>query len=258
MELTILGAHNLESRDTRMVCLLVDGVLALDAGGLTSGLSFQEQDRVQAILLSHRHYDHIRDVPALAINFYFYRHRRRSLDVHAPDHVLEALTSHLTNGVLYPRFHQSPSAESPTLRLHPIPPLTPVQVLGYQVLAVPLSHAVPAVGYQVTSGDGKSFFYSGDAGPELPWEAVSPQLIVIELTLSDEYLEFALATGHLTPHLLARELERFRRLKGYLPPVVLVHMSPLLEDQIREEVAGVASELGADICLGYEGMKVCL
>ena len=35
MELRVLGVHNLESADTRMEAHLIDGVLALDAGGLT-------------------------------------------------------------------------------------------------------------------------------------------------------------------------------------------------------------------------------
>ncbi len=40
MNIRVLGAHNTESRTTRYMSLLVDGILALDAGGLTSSLSF--------------------------------------------------------------------------------------------------------------------------------------------------------------------------------------------------------------------------
>ena len=49
------GAHNMESRDTRMESHLIDGVLALDAGGLTRALPFDEQRRIRAVILSHRH-----------------------------------------------------------------------------------------------------------------------------------------------------------------------------------------------------------
>ena len=42
MQLRILGAHNLESKDTRMECHLIDGVLALDAGSLARALIFEE------------------------------------------------------------------------------------------------------------------------------------------------------------------------------------------------------------------------
>jgi len=45
--------------------LLVDEELAIDAGSLASGLTFEEQARLSAVLLSHGHYDHVRDVPAV-------------------------------------------------------------------------------------------------------------------------------------------------------------------------------------------------
>ena len=62
MELRILGAHNMESKDTRMASHLIDGVLAIDAGGLTGALSFEEQQGIRAVILSYRHFDHVRDV----------------------------------------------------------------------------------------------------------------------------------------------------------------------------------------------------
>ena len=43
MELRVLGAHNMESKHTRMESHLIDGVLALDAGSITRALSFDEQ-----------------------------------------------------------------------------------------------------------------------------------------------------------------------------------------------------------------------
>ena len=43
MDIKLLGTHNTESRDTRLVSLLIDGVLAIDAGALTSSLSFEDQ-----------------------------------------------------------------------------------------------------------------------------------------------------------------------------------------------------------------------
>ena len=63
MNIRILGAHNVESRTTRCISLLIDNTVAIDAGGLTSGLSISAQQRLKALLLTHQHYDHIRDIP---------------------------------------------------------------------------------------------------------------------------------------------------------------------------------------------------
>jgi ribonuclease BN (tRNA processing enzyme) len=38
----------------------VDDVLALDAGGLTSSLALSEQLGLKAVLITHRHYDHVK------------------------------------------------------------------------------------------------------------------------------------------------------------------------------------------------------
>jgi ribonuclease BN (tRNA processing enzyme) len=119
---------------------------------------------------------------------------------------------------------------------------------------------VPTVGYQVTSADGKVVFYTSDTGPGLAdcWQQVSPQLLIIEVTVPNSYEEFAHNSGHLTTGLLRQELESFRELKGYLPRVVLVHMNPLEEKTIEAEIAAVASSLNTEIQLGYEGMQINL
>ena len=42
MEIRTLGAHSQETAATRLTAILVDGVLALDAGALTSTLTYGE------------------------------------------------------------------------------------------------------------------------------------------------------------------------------------------------------------------------
>ena len=67
MNIKILGAHaTLESTNTKCISLLIDDVLALDAGALTSTLSFSDQRKLRAILCAHGHWDHVKDVRTLA------------------------------------------------------------------------------------------------------------------------------------------------------------------------------------------------
>ncbi len=256
MKIRLLGAHNCESQTTRLSSLLIDDCLAIDAGGLTSSLSFPAQEKLKAILLTHQHYDHIRDIPALAMNRYL---GGTTIEIYAPTSVHDALTAHLLNGQLYPDFLALPE-QNPTIKLTVVEPLEVKQIEGYRVLTVPVSHAVAAVGYQATSSDGKAVFYTGDAGPGLAgcWEQISPQLLITEVTVPDSYAEFGRESGHLTPTLLKHELTIFREFKGYLPQVVTVHMSPGLEDKIRAEIASVAQDLAISITPGYEGMQLTI
>jgi len=255
MEVRILGAHHSESATARLVSILVDDVLALDAGSLTSGLSLSEQEKVKSIVLTHHHYDHIRDIPAIAINNYL-----RTIKVYGTAATLDILSSYLLDGMIYPKFTEKPSPQSPALKLFTLEPYKEETIEGYKVLALPVYHSVPTVGYEVTSADDKSFFYSGDTGPGLSscWDHISPQLLIINLTLPNRFEDIAIEASHLTPRLLERELVQFRQVKGYLPPVVTIHMNPQLEGEIRQEIAELARELGAEITLGYEGMRIAV
>lgn len=256
MQIRLLGAHNCESLSTRLPGILLDDVLALDAGGLTSNLTFSAQQNLKAVLLTHPHYDHIRDIPALAMNLYL---AGAGIDIYCTQAVREALTTHFLNGKVYPAFHERPP-ENPTLRFHVMEPGKIEQIEGYSMFTVPLPHAVPAVGYHVTSSDDTSLFYTGDTGYGLSecWQQTSPQLLIIEVTASSEYYQFGQQAGHLTPNLLKQELVAFRDLKGYLPRVLAVHMSPGLEDKIKAELAVVSEELNVSITPGYEGMQLQL
>ena len=240
-----------------MTSLLVDDVLAVDAGSLSSSLSFEEQKKVSSILLTHCHYDHIRDVAAIAINFSNFQ---KTVRVYSQSSTLEAISNHVLNGVIYPKFTEILTPDYPPLEFCPLEPHKIEDIDSYKVLAVPVKHAVPTVGYQISSAEGKSFFYSGDTGPGLSasWEYISPQLLVLDMTMPNRMEEHALLSYHFTPHLLAGELAEFEKTRGYLPQVLLIHVSPMFEDEIKGEVERVAKELRADIIMGYEGMRLSL
>ena len=256
MNIRFLGAHNAESRQTAYASLLIDGVLAIDAGALTRGLSLPEQYALQAIVLTHRHYDHVRDLPALAINLYS---AGRSIDIYSSQEVRDAALERLFDGVLYPNFLARPP-EAPTLHHHPLRQGRPVAIAGYAVLPLAVPHGVPATAYQINRPGGRKLFYTGDTGPGLGrcWEQTSPDLLITEVTLPNDQEETARAAGHLTPALLKVELEAFRQLHGYLPQTVITHVWPDAEEEIARQVADVAEALNCPITIAHEGMVLVL
>lgn len=256
MNINLLGAHNLESRDTGFTCLVIDDVLAIDAGGLTANLSFAAQRTLKAILLTHRHYDHIKDIPGIAMNLYV---SGSTISIYGTREVHDELTSHLFDGKLYPNFMERPP-EKPTVRFIEVEPYQSQRIDDYDILPVPVKHGVPAVGYQITSPDGRVVFYTGDTGPGLEecWQHVTPQLLIVEVTVPNEREETALEAGHLTPALLKQEMLTFQKNKGYLPQIITVHMDPGLEEEIETQLGDVAEALNHPITLGYEGMQLRL
>jgi len=253
MEVKILGAHNIETRDTRLPCVLVDNIIAMDAGGLASSLTLTEQERIRAILLSHRHYDHVRDIPILCL---------ATFDTYTPLHVygledtLGALHSYLLDGTIYPDFTMRPSKAHPKLLLTPVESQEEFALFGYRVRPMAVPHKTPAVGYHLTSPSGSAIFYSGDTSGPLTetWQSLSMNLIIIEVTYPDQMLEAARENGHLTPLMLRNELLSLRTSQGFIPPIVVVHMHPSFENDIRAQLQIVSTDLGISITPAFEGL----
>jgi ribonuclease BN (tRNA processing enzyme) len=253
MIIRFLGTHNAESKSTRLVSFLIDDVLAVDAGSLTSELTFPEQKKIKAILLSHGHYDHIRAVPAFAFN-----NSDRTTEVIGTPKTLEILSSHLIDGVVYPRFTSEASfLQKATIKLVALEFFKVQRIEGYDVTAVSVPHNLDGVGFGITSGDAKTLFYTGDTGPGLSsvWGEISPQLIIADLTWPNALAHAAKDAGHLCPEMLREELIDFHGMKGYLPKVVAIHMSPQYESEIEREVREVAESLGTSIDIAHEGEK---
>jgi ribonuclease BN (tRNA processing enzyme) len=248
MKVKFLGVHTIEAVQARIPCILVDGVLALDAGSLSS-LSATEQLGINAILLTHQHYDHLRDIPIFGMTL---RLNNASVTVYGPIEVQNILIKHLLNGVFYPRF-----LETSVIAYHPITPGQSFSINDYSIMPVAMRHSVPTVGYEIRAS-GRSLFYSSDTGPGLDniWEHIQPDIIVMEVTAPNCQADFGRKAGHLTPILLKDELSNFQKLKGYIPLVYTVHMNPFTEDTIRSELSEVAHSLNCHIIPAHEGLEI--
>lgn len=259
MKIRMLGAHNRESRDARVGGILINDALALDCGALTSTLTFEEQLNLKAVLITHHHYDHIKDVVMLGATFYG---ESRQLALYSIPSVREALEYLFAfPGKFYTNLLEKPEGK-PALKFVTIELLKPFSVAGYEIMAVPVNHSVPAVGFQISKPGGKKLFYTGDTGPGLEecWRHISPDLLIIENTVLDRFIDDAREVKHLSPSLLWEELVSFKKLRGYLPHVVTTHQFPNedQESERRAELERVARELGAAVTVGYEGLEIDL
>jgi len=235
--------------------LLVDEELAIDAGSLASGLTFEEQARLSAVLLSHGHYDHVRDVPAVGLSLFS---MGRHLSVLGESDVLNMLRSHWINGTTYPRLHEMP-AEEPTLQFHSISPGESFELSGKVITPTRMNHTIASLGFRIEDGKGRVMFYTSDTGPLPPtfWEGVSADLLIAEVTMPNAWQESAISAGHLTPELLKRELSSILSTATKMPRVIAVHMNPLLclSGKLEVELNAVAREMGVEIAMGFEDME---
>jgi phosphoribosyl 1,2-cyclic phosphodiesterase len=256
LNIRFLGTHHSESKNTRLASFLVDDIIAVDAGSLASELTFPEQENIKAILLSHEHYDHIKGVPS-----FIFSNLDQTTNVYATEQTLNILSSHLFDGKIYPKFtEKTPFLDKPPIKLITVEPFNLIEVEGYKVLTLPVTHTKGSVGYEITSKDGKKIFYTGDTGPDLSnlWEHISPDLVIIDVTFPNRMEKTAKNASHLCPKMLKNELESFNKEKGYFPKVLIIHLSPEFEEEIKKEVKVVEKELGISIGIAREGQKLTI
>ncbi len=237
MQVRVLGAHGGSTPDHRQTSFLLNGHVALDAGALTETLTLEEQARVQAILVTHSHMDHVASLPFLVENVF--GRTTATIEVVAPPAVVASLRRHLFNNDLWPDFTRIPNRLLPTVAFREVEPRLPFDVHGLTATAIPVDHLVPTCGYLVSDG-GASVVFSSDTGPtEEIWAAARAatnlRAIFCECSFPDEMAEIARVSCHLTPASLAEEMRKFPP----AVPVYLYHMKPPALPALRRQVSAL-------------------
>jgi len=233
---------------------LVNDELVLDAGSLTRSLTQDEFRGIRAIILSHRHFDHVKDLLPLGGAL---RNVGGTIHIYGIQDTVDAVTDTLMTGRLFPNFLEAPGIDAPKFRMHSVEFYEPFNVLGYEAIAVPVPHSVPAAGFQISDGDVR-LFYTGDTGRGLSaaWEHVSPDVLLTEVTFGNENEAGARAAGHLTPDLLMDELGKFREIHGRVPEVIVSHINPAWEDAVRSELAEITEATGQTFTVADADMQI--
>lgn len=238
MKLRVLGCSGGELPRHKTTCFLLDGRVALDAGALTSSLSLEELLRVDDVVLSHSHFDHVKDVPLLAD--LLVGRRTTPVRVHASTECARTLRDSVFNDRLWPDFTRIPSPARPVLELRPFDPTRSFKAGKLTFRPVPVCHPVESVGFVVSDGRSE-LAISGDTGPTVAfWKKVNAtrklRALLVEVSFPNDLQGLADVSGHLTPNTLATELAKLDR-NGF--PVLLYHLKPAYAAALRREVAAL-------------------
>ncbi len=236
MKLKVLGAHGGELPGCKSTCFLVDDVLSLDAGALTSTLPLDELVKLEHILLTHSHFDHVKDLPMLAD--VLVGRRDGPVVIHSNTECIETLQKNLFNNVLWPDFTKIPNKKSPVFKLKPFKSGASTTIGPYKVKSVPVDHPVESCGFVISDGQ-TSLAISGDTGPTTQfWKVLNKvddlKVLLLECSFPNKLQSLADISGHFTPQTLEEELKKFDR-RGC--EVLLYHLKPAFVDQLKAEVA---------------------
>jgi ribonuclease BN (tRNA processing enzyme) len=234
----VLGCSGAIAAGCRTTAFLVDDDVLIDAGTGVGDLALDALARIDHILVSHSHLDHVLAIGLLADSVMRARRaaNRPPIQVHALPETLAALRAHIFNGVIWPDFTRLPSAENPVLELVPFA-VGDVLTLGRKRIEVlSASHTVPAVGFAVEAGTLGWWVFTGDTGPNPAlWERLRDLKVahlVIETAFSDEERQLARISRHLCPAALGHELAQL----GGAVDVHITHIKPGELDAVMSEI----------------------
>ena len=199
MKVRVLGAHKLEGRYARHTCFLIDGVLGLDAGSLASSLGAAEQGNVQAVLLTHQHFDHVRDLPTLGLTTLG---DGKTIALYGLAETHDAVHRHLLNWDLYPDLTGSLGPQPPKFKLNPVAPGEGFTAMGYGVSPISVPHTVPNVGYVVRADSGGALANTGDTDSDISAffkDDLDADVVFLEISFPNRLEDQAQITKRMTP-----------------------------------------------------------
>jgi glyoxylase-like metal-dependent hydrolase (beta-lactamase superfamily II) len=158
MQIRVLGCSGSIAAGNRTTSFLLDDDVLIDAGTGVGDLTLDELARIDHILLSHSHLDHVLAVGLLADSVARRRGaaKRAPIGVHALPATIEALRAHVFNGVIWPDFSRLPDVQHPVLRFVPIEVGQTLRFGSRRIEVLSALHTVPAVGFAISavSADG--------------------------------------------------------------------------------------------------------
>jgi cAMP phosphodiesterase len=238
VDLRVIGCHGGETPKHRTSAFVIDDRVAIDAGSLTSGMELKAQCALEAVLVSHAHLDHVRDLATIADNRN--QNGAEPLIVAATRPTLAALKKHFFNGLLWPDFSKIPNARKPAIQYLELGLEKPVIIAGYKVNAIGVNHTIETCAFTVRGKDGV-LAYSGDTGPtDRLWEVLREtedlKAMLMEVSFPNEEARLARVSGHHTPESLLKDMKKLGAAARELP-TLLYHIKPSFQARVEKQCA---------------------
>ena len=242
MKIEILGCSGGIGHGLKTTTFLVDDSLLVDAGTGIELLNMEQMLAIRDVVITHAHIDHIIGLPLMLATIY--DQHKEPINLYALPDVVEALEQHIFNWTIWPDYTRLPE-ERPIISLHKINVGDTLELQGKKIEALPANHPTPTVGYLVSDANA-SFAFSGDSGiNDVLWPILNdrkPDLLIIDVSFTDEVDELARLSGHLTPSHLADQLQQLE----HHARIMITHLKPGFEDTIMQQCRKVLPDWQID------------
>ena len=232
----ILGASGSKAKDLNTTSFQIYKDIVIDAGNVLNALGDEAKD-INHVFLTHSHADHITDLPFIIETFF--ENREIPLTIYALEETIEVLKKHSFNDVIWPDFTKIKllRKDAFSLILKPIKLDEIIKIHNYSIKAIKANHISGACGFVIKKNH-QGFVISGDThiNPHI-WEEINNdeeiRSLIIECSYPDKLQELAKLTKHLTPELIANELEKLTR-KNL--SVFYYHLKPSYNKELLKDI----------------------
>ena len=232
----ILGASGSKAKDLNTTSFQIYKDIVIDAGNVLNALGDEAKD-INHVFLTHSHADHITDLPFIIETFF--ESREIPLTIYALEETIEVLKKHSFNDVIWPDFTKIKllRKDAFSLILKPIKLDEIIKIHNYSIKAIKANHISGACGFVIKKNH-QGFVISGDThiNPHI-WEEINNdeeiRSLIIECSYPDKLQELAKLTKHLTPELIANELEKLTR-KNL--SVFYYHLKPSYNKELLKDI----------------------
>jgi ribonuclease BN (tRNA processing enzyme) len=250
MRVRVLGCHGGETPRHRTTCYLIDERITIDAGAVCRSLPLDEQVKIDHMLVSHSHMDHVKDLALLADQVI--GRRKQPVALHCGPETAETLQSSYFNNYLWPDFTKIPTPDNPVMRVTVHEPLKPFRIGAqgkepstgalqegeYDVTYVPVTHPVESMAMIVKGATG-SILYTSDTGPTTKlWQVANDQNdlrgMFVELSFPNHMQALADVAGHFTPQTLKAEMDKITERERI--PLFIYHLKPSFYEVTKTEL----------------------
>lgn len=206
----------------------------MDAGSAASTLTVKEQERLEGILITHSHLDHVGEIPFIADNIF--GSKDCPLPIISLKPVLEDLHKYLFNNVIWPDFTILSAGDFPILKFTSVNEGEEQSINGLHFTPYRVPHNVNAVGFIIRDNSG-SILYSGDTGPtskiwEIGHKLDDLRAIITEVSFPNRMQKVADAAMHFTPQSLKEELPK---MPDHVP-VYLFHEKTRFHEETQRDL----------------------
>lgn len=213
MKLKILGCSGGIGSGSHTTSMLLDEDILIDAGTGVGELDFDKLMYIDHIFITHSHLDHVVSIPFLVDTVGCVRDK--PITIYATHPTLEILKQHLFNWAIWPDFSQIPNSRTPYMRYESISIGETIDLQGRKITPLPANHTVPAVGFQLDSGQASLVFTGDTTTNNALWEILNKienfRYLIIETAFCNQKKDIAIRSKHLCPSMLAEELEKLEQ-----------------------------------------------